>query len=125
MSGNLSGEQAHFTLYKDSTLVLSGKNDNISEYYITFGGKSGGYNNYLISDVKGLARDCILAKNITDEEYKDTAFFQLILDENENKLYSGSLQGDMYLQKQVRGPLLYPVKIHIQWVHILRRAVCF
>ncbi|MBR3627414.1 MAG: autotransporter domain-containing protein [Elusimicrobia bacterium] len=103
LSGNLSGEQAHFTLYKDSTLVLSGKNDNISEYYITFGGKSGGYNNYLISDVKGLARDCILAKNITDEEYKDTAFFQLILDENENKLYSGSLQGDMYLQKTGTG----------------------
>ncbi len=99
LSGDLSGEQAHFTLFKNSTLILSGQNDNILDYYITYGGINGGYSNYLISDVSGLASDHILAENITDEEYKEAAFFQLILDEDDDVTYSGSLQGEMYLQK--------------------------
>ena len=103
LTGKLSGEQAHFTLFKDSSLLLSGKNKDILSYVVTFGGDSGGYNNYLISNVDGLASNLILAENITDEKYKETAFFQLVLNENTDTEYSGSLQGEMYLQKTGSG----------------------
>jgi len=106
LTGKLSGEQAHFTLFKDSYLMLANadnvKND-IENYVITFGGDSGGYNNYLFTDVNGLARNLILAENITDEKYKETAFFQLVLEEDTDTEYSGSLQGEMYLQKKGSG----------------------
>lgn len=103
LTGKLSGEQAHFTLFKDSSLLLSGKNKDILSYVVTFGGDSGGYNNYLISNVDGLASNLILAENVTDEKYKETAFFQLILNEDTDTEYSGSLKGEMYLQKTGSG----------------------
>lgn len=99
LTGALSGEQAHFTLYKESFLILSGANYNVSDYVVTFGAKNGGFNNYIKSDVNGLASNSIFVENVTDEQYRDTAFFQLILDESSDTVYSGSLGGEMYLQK--------------------------
>lgn len=107
LAGNLIGGKdnnyVRFTFVKDSVLTLSSHNATISNYLIDFGDENGGYANYLVSDVDGLASDQISVTNTTGEKYKDSAYFQLILDEDRNISYSGSLQGEMYLQKKGTG----------------------
>lgn len=107
LAGNLIGGKdnnyVRFTFVKDSVLTLSSHNATLSNYIINFGDENGGYANYLVSDVDGLASDKINVTNTTGEKYKDSAYFQLILDEDRNISYSGSLQGEMYLQKKGTG----------------------
>lgn len=107
--GNLTGgekKSAQLLFGFNSELSLHGDNSGIDDYLISYGipEKDGqGYNNYLYSDVEGLATKNIIAKNDTSSEYKDTAFFELVLDEDENKEYSGNLQGEMFFRKQGSG----------------------
>ena len=103
LTGKLSGEQAHFTFFKESRLILTGNNKDISNYLVTFGGDTGGYSNYLTTNVDGLANNSIIAENMSEDKYKESAFFQLNLNESRDIVYSGSLKGEMYLQKTGTG----------------------
>ena len=94
---------------KNSLLELKGNND-IKNFLISFGVDStetetyGGESNYLLTTVDGLARENITVINgIEDELERQTAFFELILKEENDKEYTGSLNGDMFLHKLGNG----------------------
>ena len=86
------------TFYMDSALVLSG-NNNAENFIVNFGAEEGGEANYLITDVAGLADNSIVATNVTKDDIKEFAYFELVLNEAGDEEYSGSLQGEMYLHK--------------------------
>ncbi|MCL2144661.1 MAG: autotransporter domain-containing protein [Endomicrobia bacterium] len=107
LSGNLStGDfgNANFVLgYNTGAgLLLSGSND-AKIFNINYFARD----NFLKTDVDGLATDYIIAKGNAAPDGRDPAFydFTLIIDENSDKEYSGSLQGDMYLKKLGSGLL--------------------
>lgn len=105
LSGNINTSTKNnlrFTFYNDSALVLSGKND-AENFVINFGGSKGGQSNYLITDVAGLATNSVNVINKTIDNLKEFAFFELVLKENEDEVYSGSLQGEMFLHKLGNG----------------------
>ncbi len=87
-----------FTFYKESALFFSGEND-AENFIINFGANKGGESNYLITGVDGLASNSVNVTNKTKDSLKEFAFFELVLKENEDKEYTGSLNGDMYLHK--------------------------
>ena len=102
LDGNLNTAENNsslsFGFYENSVLVLSGEND-AKNFYINFGGKQGGASNYLVTDVDGLASESINVTNTTGEEEREFAFFEILLKEDEDKEYAGSLNGEMYLHK--------------------------
>ena len=98
LSSAENGNLLSFSFYENSALVLTSTND-ASVFSINFGGKYGGASNYLVTDVKGLATDLITVRNTTGDEFKKYAFFELVLNEDSDTTYSGSLQGEMYLHK--------------------------
>lgn len=103
LAGDLTGGEDYnltrFRFLSNSMLVLTGNNSEVSDYIIDFGSEKGGKDNYLISNVDGLATNSITAINSTVDEYKEISFFELILDEDRNIEYSGALQGEMYFRK--------------------------
>ena len=111
LNGQLKSEEGKDSLVidfvHDSLLKLSKQEDkeanNIKHFDIIFGNKAlgGGESNYLLTDVECLADESVLVTNAITEDCieKETAFFELVLQENEDKEYSGSLRGEMYLRK--------------------------
>ncbi len=111
LNGQLKSEEGKDALginfVHDSLLKLSKQEDkeanNIKHFNIFFGNKDlgGGESNYLLTDVDCLADESVTATNGITEDCieKETAFFELVLQENEDKEYSGSLKGEMYLRK--------------------------
>ena len=97
-----TGGIASFSFYKDSHLRLDGTND-AEVFNIDFGGEHGGENNSLTTSVDGLATNTITVTNGTKKELAEYASFELIVEEDEDKEYSGSLEGEMYLRKKGTG----------------------
>ena len=114
LNGQIKSEEGKDSLslafVHDSLLKLSRVDDKVNDvkhFYISFGHKElgGGESNYLLTDVEGLADETVSVTNRITEDCieKETAFFELVLQENEDKEYSGSLQGEMYLRKLGEG----------------------
>lgn len=97
-----TGGAATFNFYRYSNIMLNGTND-ADAFYILFGGEEGGENNSIITSVDGLAKNLISATNMTKKELAEYASFELIVNENEDKEYSGSLEGELYLRKTGTG----------------------
>ena len=108
LTGQIKSEEGKdslsFSFVNYSLLKLSGEQANdIKHFYIHFGNKElgGGESNYLVTDVANLADESVTVVNGITEDCieKETAFFELVLKEDEDLEYSGSLKGEMYLRK--------------------------
>ncbi|GEM_PF-1614123 len=108
LTGQIKAEEGKdslgFAFVRNSLLKLSSDEANdMKHFYISFGNKElgGGESNYLVSNVDNLADETITVANGITEDCieKETAFFELVLQEDEDKEYSGSLRGEMYLRK--------------------------
>lgn len=103
LEGNLSasnvGKTAKILLEKRTNLILDETGEtSIKGFNIGFLGME----TYLESDVSRLATDFINAVNVAEKE-REFASFELVLKEDEDKEYKGSLQGEMYLRKTGSG----------------------
>ena len=95
------GGIATFDLYNYSVLNLTG-NNSAKEFNINYGGKEGGEENYVITNIAGLATDIVRGTNRTADDLKEFASLELVLNVDENdkiKEYNGSFQEDLFLRK--------------------------
>jgi len=100
LSGILSGGLTQIFLSGFSNLILSGEN-TVNDFSIEFDGR----NNFMYVNDLSLASESVTAVNVASEKDKESSNFQLVIDQNYDAEYSGSLNGEMYVQKTGTGTL--------------------
>lgn len=101
LSGDITGNAVNFSMLGYSNVTLTGTNtvDNFSIYF------SGAKNN-LILNISNLADQSVSAYNVTKEATdKEFSNFTLVIDQDSDVEYKGSLNGEMYVTKTGTGTL--------------------
>lgn len=98
LSGDINGEFIEFSFLGSSELYLTGSN-TVDDFLISFEGK----NNFLYVNDLSLAGESVTAHKMSLPE--ENANFQLVIDQNFDGEYAGSLNGQMYVQKTGTGTL--------------------